>query len=255
MLNKLAGIFGRRPRSERDTDHDWRLIGATEPYFGVITAEKFKRSNLDDEARDSFYLSGRQEIEHHLAQMRRLFGEFVPRSALDFGCGVGRLTVPLADVTGDATGVDVSPGMLAEARQYESASLAFEETIPNREFDWVVSYIVLQHIPPERGYEILQKLLSRIADGGGTAIQIVFARTEVHARSAGARVVLGEAGSYYAPPQRPRQIAPGIMLMHDYDLSRVIGQFFASGFRNVHLEHTDHGGMIGVVIYARKPSL
>jgi len=252
VLRKLVKAFGiRTSEGERDTDRDWQLIGASEPYFGVLTGEEFKRANFDADTRLRFYASGRHQIDSDLAKMQRIFGDFHPRSALDFGCGVGRLTVPLADVTGDAIGVDVSPGMLAEARLNDGPNVSFVETMPDRLFDWVVSHIVLQHIPPERGYAIIQQLLSRISDGGGATIHIVFARTDTHSNSAGARVIQGEGGSYYAASRR-HKIPAGIMLMHDYDISLVISQFYAAGFRNLHLEHTDHGGMIGAVIYARK---
>jgi hypothetical protein len=42
------------------------------------------------------------------------------------------------------------------------------------------------------------------------------------------------------------------MLMHDYDLSRVIGQFYQAGMTSLQLEHCDHGGIIGATIYAKK---
>ena len=41
---------------------------------------------------------------------------FAPRSALDFGCGVGRLLVPLARRCPSVVGVDVADSMLAQAR-------------------------------------------------------------------------------------------------------------------------------------------
>lgn len=154
----------------RDTDRDWEIIGETDPYFGVLTHDKFKRENLDDAGRSEFFRTGQENISYFLEKMRSTFGAFVPRSALDFGCGVGRLTVPLAETTGAATGVDVSQGMLAEARRHNHPGLRFMETIPDERFDWVVSIIVLQHIPPERGYEILKTLLDRVAPDGGATI-------------------------------------------------------------------------------------
>lgn len=41
---------------------------------------------------------------------------------LDYGCGVGRLTLALAPHVGAATGLDVSPGMVAEARRRAGAN-------------------------------------------------------------------------------------------------------------------------------------
>ena len=41
--------------------------------------------------------------------------DFERRAALDYGCGVGRLTLPLAERCEHVYGVDVSPSMLREA--------------------------------------------------------------------------------------------------------------------------------------------
>ena len=76
------------------------------------------------------------------------------------GCGVGRVTQGLALHFDNVVGVDVAPGMLAEARRnaqidgltnvdYHS-SLDPERFAP-RSYDFVHSYIVLQHIPVEIG--------------------------------------------------------------------------------------------------------
>lgn len=255
MLKRMIRKAAQRwPAERRDTDRDWRMIGATEPYFGVLTAEEFKRTNLDDAARSRFFASGRDQVANNLARMRTLFGHFEPRSALDFGCGVGRLTVPLAEITGNATGVDVSPGMLAEARRHTTPGLNFVDALPNGRFDWVMSHIVLQHIPPERGYVLLREMLERVGDGGGATIQVVFARTPLHADSAGARLIHGVDEMFYADTHRRHRIAEGVMLMHDYDLSIVVSLFYSARMHSLHLEHTDHGGMIGAVIYGKKSS-
>jgi ubiquinone/menaquinone biosynthesis C-methylase UbiE len=84
----------------------------------------------------------------------------VPRTcALDFGCGIGRLTRPLAVHFARVIGVDVAESMIRRASELNS-------DVPNCEFvlntradlalftsgsvDFVYSYIVLQHM--ERAY-------------------------------------------------------------------------------------------------------
>lgn len=257
MLRRMLMINPfRKFEKPRDTDRDWRMIGATEPYFGVLTSESFKRDNLDDAARESFFASGLSDVRHHFDRMNALFGRFEPRSALDFGCGVGRLTVPLAQIAGQATGVDISPGMLAEARLHKAPGLTFVDSMPDGAFDWVMSLIVLQHVPPERGYDILRQLLARVSDGGGATIQLMFARTIEHARSAGGRLILDGTDVLPAKDSRSiRGIPAGVMLMHDYDLSRVVGLFYQAGMTSLHLEHCDHGGIVGATIYARKRAI
>ncbi len=249
----IRRLFSKSQPEVRDTDRDWAIIGETEPYFGVLTAERFKRKNLDADAQSDFFRSGHSDVHSFIDRMRLVFGAFDPRSALDFGCGVGRLTVPLAELTGTATGIDISPGMLAEARKHPHPGLHFRDTIPDEEFDWVVSAIVLQHIPPERGYDIIANLLARVAPNGGATIQIMFGRNEAHENTVGARLVIGEDKVRpIVSVVKHENIPAGIMIMHDYDLSLVVGLFYQAGFKRLFLDHCDHGGIIGATIYARK---
>ncbi|UZW55082.1 class I SAM-dependent methyltransferase [Sphingobium sp. JS3065] len=251
MITRLIANF--QSANVRDTDRDWAIIGSTEPYFGVITADRFKRENLDEENQADFFRSGESDIRHFISRMRDIFGAFEPRSALDFGCGVGRLTLPLAALTGSATGIDISPGMLAEARKHDHPGLRFLNKVPDELFDWVVSIIVLQHIPPERGYKIIEQLLNRVGPSGGVTLQIMFGRAARHEKSVGSRLVIDDAGVRPAITRWWRKrVAPGRMLMHDYDLSWIVGLFYRAGMKHLTLDHCDHGGIIGATIYARK---
>lgn len=242
----------KRQRGLRDTDQDWAIIGTSEPYFGVLTNDRFKRANLSDESIRDFYKSGLDDIDRFLGGIRQL-GAFDPRSALDFGCGVGRLTTALAERIGVATGVDVSPGMLAEARKQERPGLEFRDHIPDQAFDWVVSYIVLQHIPPTRGYAILKQLLDRVSPTGGATIQFMFARAPEHRNNIGAKLTIVD-GMPEPVRSRHNQFASpsGTMHVYDYDMSSVIGMFYAAGMKRLIVEHCDHGGVIGAVIHGLK---
>ena len=83
----------------------------------------------------------------------------VPRAAqraLDFGCGVGRLTRALGTRFGSALGVDISAGMVEQARRLNEAFPACEFCVnaaPDlgqleaESFDFVYSSIALQHLP------------------------------------------------------------------------------------------------------------
>src|SRR5262249_41033519 len=101
--------------------------------------------------------------------------EFSPAAALDFGCGVGRLLVPIAKRSRSAVGIDVSDGMLQEAKS-QCASIGLTNvrliksddrlTHVTEKFDLINSYIVLQHVSPERGKVIARSLIERLNDGG-----------------------------------------------------------------------------------------
>ena len=132
----------------RDTDADWRHLGETDPFFGVVTDPKFHADAITPEAIDDFYETGRRDVWGIVDMVTRLAGAPGPR-ALDIGCGVGRLTEAMADLGYEVTGYDISPGMLDKAGARSGGRVNYVDQIPSEPFDWVNSFIVLQHIPPE----------------------------------------------------------------------------------------------------------
>lgn len=82
----------------------------------MLTADEFRADALTESARSSFFRSGVEHVEHVLATYARLRGDAARfHSALDFGCGVGRLVLTLSERFDQVTGVDISSSMLAEA--------------------------------------------------------------------------------------------------------------------------------------------
>ena len=143
-----------------DTDSDWEVWGKKDPYYGGCTQDSYRLCQMTDESRAEFFQAGEQRIHQILDHCRRhIDPEFNPKRALDFGCGVGRLLIPVAQVTEHATGLDVSVSMLEEARKNcEERSLNNvtllksddELSLLKGDFDFVYSHIVLQHIPVDR---------------------------------------------------------------------------------------------------------
>ena len=164
------------------TDSAWEAWGQKDPYYGVITNPKFRKSALTAEARKEFFESGHVHTDYVMLMIRQhVDPSFLPQSVLDFGCGVGRLVVPFAKLATQVVGMDVSSAMLLEARRNcdEQAISNVELLMSDDElatlgqtFDLIHSYIVFQHIPPDRGRTIFGKLLSHIAGGGVGAIHV-----------------------------------------------------------------------------------
>src|SRR6266550_1447345 len=158
-----------------NSDKDWERFGKTDPYFAVLTAPEF-HGRLSDSERAKFFASGEGHIDTIFSIAReRLDPSFAPARALDFGCGVGRLLLPLAQRCREVTGVDVSPSMLDEARRNCDAAGAKDVQLVQGDddlsavagpFDFVHTYIVLQHIPVERGERLVRKLAAKLAPGG-----------------------------------------------------------------------------------------
>jgi SAM-dependent methyltransferase len=171
--------------AEHSTDKAWKKFGDDDPYYGVISLEKFHKDNLNDEALGEFFESGRSHIEFVLKEVRdHLCPEFKPTRSLDFGCGVGRCTFPLA-AYGDVVGIDVSTSMLDEAKTWrEKFALRNVDFVLSNgdlsglegEFDFVHSFIVFQHIREDRGLGIIDGLTQRMRPGGVGAIQVLYHR-------------------------------------------------------------------------------
>ena len=90
---------------------EWEAFGRIDPYFGVLAQPQFRSTALDESSRAAFFELGEREVRETLATMRQLVGgEFPIERALDFGCGVGRLTIPLAKACTTVVGVNQGSG-------------------------------------------------------------------------------------------------------------------------------------------------
>jgi SAM-dependent methyltransferase len=170
--------------------------------------------------------------------------------ALDFGCGVGRLAEAMTDYADEVTGLDISPGMLALARE-RGGKAQYVDTLPGGAFDWINSFIVLQHIEPSRGMVILEDLLSQLAPGGFVSLQLTAwfePRHKPPPRPDGWR------GKAYDRHRRKWLAGhgPGISLMYEYDFSAVLRLLNLAGVGDVKLIATDHDGHHGFIILGRK---
>jgi 2-polyprenyl-3-methyl-5-hydroxy-6-metoxy-1,4-benzoquinol methylase len=101
-----------------NTDKDWNYYGKNNPYYGVFTIAEFDNVN-QSELKHKFFKSGESYIEKVLNWIERDFEGFNIQhsSVLDFGCGVGRVVLPLSRMCKSVCGVDISEGMLEEAKR------------------------------------------------------------------------------------------------------------------------------------------
>lgn len=248
----------------KSTDAAWEKFGDRNPYFGVVTDDKYRRENLTEEGKAEFFRTGEAHVAEVLGKIRhRIDPAFTPARTLDFGCGVGRLTRALADMSPQVVGVDVSESMLALAREHcrERAGVSFVKSDDalsrvTGTFDFIHTFIVLQHIPPGRGTGIFQELYARLSPGGVGVMHVTYARRTGRAawRTAlrawtppVARKLVGLARGRFTGLFEPE------MQMNEYDLNKLLHFLQRGGVRDVFLDFTDHG-VYGAVLYFRKPS-
>jgi SAM-dependent methyltransferase len=99
------------------------------------------------------------------------------RRAVEIGCGVGRYTVALASRFGFVDGIDVSPTMIALARQVgvpDNVSLHAGSGrdlagLPDGAYDLAFSHLVLQHIADRAVVVSYLREVARVLIPGGVA--------------------------------------------------------------------------------------
>ena len=247
------------------SDTEWQAWGEKDPYFGVLTDERYRRGKLTAESLEEFFRTGRSHIEEILAACRRHCGELSTRRSLDFGCGVGRLLIPLAEVSEVCVGVDIAAAMLREAAlncaRYNLHHVRLARTLEEIDpgdgagFSFVHSHMVLQHLDPQRGLSIIAALLSRLDSGGVAALHLTYAHSK-HRANQGVRPRASRVARFLSRPlariRRRITRADPQMLMYAYDLNRVLFLAQDCGVRSGGLQFTDHAGHLGVILFLRK---
>lgn len=249
----------------RNTDNDWRKVAEKEPYWGVLSVDRFRGRNLSQADLDVFFETGEQYLRYVLDVIRKFHDpEFKIDRALDFGCGVGRLAIPIARAAkGETIGVDVAPNMLrlcaehAQRRKISNLTLVEgddELSQVKGSFNFINTFLVLQHIPPARGIAIISKLIDKLALGGIASLQLTYAkerrflkheegRSPYYRRSDDGIVEIGAA-----PDVRPE----GSITMYDYDLNQLFAVVQRATTYPMVVRPTDDDGHIGVQVILKR---
>ena len=238
-----------------------------EPYFTVLTDPKFLRANLTDETRREFFAGGEALVDFMWRTIQlRLSPDFGPTAILEYGCGAGRLALPLARRAarraGMVTAVDRSPAMLRTAR-LEAESEGVQNIVfcepdelfaQTNRFDFLVCYLVLQRMPPRDGLALVRRLIERIVPGGIGVFQFPY-RTEASALVSGSRwlrehvpganavvnTLRGQAGSQPFTPT------------HTYRTEDVLKILDATDAPAAYLTLEDHGDVASVIAMTERP--
>lgn len=158
-----------------------RRVGQALRRGGVVAAPSTDRQHLEGEARERFFAYGHSQIQALTDTLREQFGfEVDGRTVLDYGCGVGRVVIPLAPRCEHIYGVDIKGDMLRAAERY-----AAEENVTNAEwllvdrlpelygrYDLVLSHWVFQHIPSREGEIVFRDLVRGLRPGGAGALHV-----------------------------------------------------------------------------------
>jgi SAM-dependent methyltransferase len=245
------------------TDKQWERFGREDPYYGVLSHERFRKEQIAEDSLKEFFKSGQHHINTMLTIIRSSIDPaFVPTTALDFGCGVGRCSIALARVCQAVVGVDVSESMLEEARRNCSRHSISNLTLIKSDdalsnllgpFELVHSVLVFQHIPEKRGKAIFTRLVTLLSENGVGVIQFVFHRAEpaVIRMLGNLRKRLPFLHNFvnllYGKP-----FLDALMEKNAYDLNQLLLILHEHGCGNMHLRFFGTGKLLSVVLFFQK---
>ena len=166
---------------------------------------------------------------------------------MDFGCGAGRLLIPMSRLANKAYGVDISPTMRKLTLENASLFGTDVECVETPEIlvkrgvkvDWVNSCIVLQHIEPQRGYFIINDLLQCVKPGGFATLHVPLFKTAYRSDYYRDRVHYFRNDVYYNETvyvDRDNYDHPDIQ-MFDYNANTVLALFHKNQMTDVRVVH------------------
>ena len=156
----------------------WDEFGKRDPLWAILTLPEKANGGWDPA---EFFANGEDEIQRAVSYARDQKAELNPQRALDFGCGVGRLTQALCQHFAECHGVDIAPSMIAGANRYNQYPTRCHyhlndqdnlRLFPDNSFDFIYSVIVLQHIRPEYSLRYIREFLRVLAPNGIALFQI-----------------------------------------------------------------------------------
>jgi SAM-dependent methyltransferase len=155
---------------------EWERFAIEDPYTYILTERK------DPEQKD-FWQTGYRTVHEELLPLVRA-QKIATHSALEIGCGLGRLTFPLAAHFERVVGTDISPEMIRRARRFaddngitntefcliSDAHDLIRQNKPTDKFDFVFSWLVFQHIPGFAAISEYLRATGVLLDGNGIGL-------------------------------------------------------------------------------------
>ena len=155
----------------------WETLARDDPMWAVLTWPK-KRGRWEP---DEFFATGADEIRCVMNRIRRLQMDVPRRTALDFGCGVGRVTQALAFHFERVWGLDISPTMVIEAERHNRFGRSCKYSVncesdlrcfKSGSFDFVYSCITLQHLGGKLALSYIREFIRLLSPHGLAVFQV-----------------------------------------------------------------------------------
>jgi SAM-dependent methyltransferase len=181
-----------------DLQSTWEELAKQDPLWAILSVPAKKGGKWDLE---EFFYEGRAEATRVLQKVTSLHSLRF-EAALDFGCGVGRVTQYLADQFQKVIGVDISAKMIELAGQFNQSRQNLEyrhnphgdlAMFSDRSFDFVYSNLVLQHMKPVYAVRYINEFFRITRPDGIIVFQIPSHLTTEYVARISAQVPLAAA--------------------------------------------------------------
>lgn len=142
---------------------EWEALAQIDPMWAILTTPS--KAGLGWQ-REEFFESGRVEVGNLVNTLDAFAADRALDRALDFGCGLGRVTQALAAHYARADGVDVSASMIKLAETFNREPDRCTYHVNERDdlslfadaaFDLVYTNMVLQHMKPRLARSYLRE--------------------------------------------------------------------------------------------------
>jgi SAM-dependent methyltransferase len=155
---------------------NWDRLGRTDPLWAVLSWADKKGNRWDER---QFFETGERLVSGVFGRLDELECAPARGRALDFGCGVGRLTRALAKRFDETVGVDIAPSMVEMAARLNGETGATFVLNPRPDlslladasYDFALSFVTLQHIPKASALRYVSEIVRVLRPGGIGVIQ------------------------------------------------------------------------------------
>jgi ubiquinone/menaquinone biosynthesis C-methylase UbiE len=168
------------PQDLSEIQKNWDHMGKLDPLYAIKVGIQKKGGEWESKdggkwTLEDFFKSGVDEIESIMDQIAELNLKISYKKALDFGCGIGRVTQALGNYFDHVDGIDIAPSMINLANSYNKHGSSVDyhlndtdnlDFLPDNAYDFIYSVEVLQHMHPRYQEKYLSELLRVLSPNG-----------------------------------------------------------------------------------------
>jgi len=161
-----------------ELQQNWDACGRLDPMWAILSVPGKANNRWDPQ---EFFATGLAEANDLFRDLDASGVRIRRGRALEFGCGVGRITQALCQYFEQCCGVDIAPSMIDLATSYNVFGTKCKyylnhtddlRVFPDTSFDFIYSRLVLQHMLPCYSKNYIAEFFRVLAPGGVAVFQV-----------------------------------------------------------------------------------